>query len=202
MEPDDARLQDTRAWLLKAELDLRAATHEMASPAAGLWGDVMFHSQQAAEKAMKAFLAWHDVPFRKTHNLEELGQQCVALDANLQNIADQAAPLTEYAWKYRYPGEPQEPDRAEAVGATGANVASIEIGRNIKISGAILLNWNSHRRSRNPSSRQLDRRHPRYDPIRNAKVHSIGIHLTGPSDAVDHFGRLAVHRHSQRRIHL
>jgi HEPN domain-containing protein len=64
------------------------------------------HAQQAAEKAMKAFLAWHDVPFRKTHNLEELGQQCVALDATLSTVADLAAPLTEYAWKFRYPGEP------------------------------------------------------------------------------------------------
>jgi HEPN domain-containing protein len=31
----------------------------------------VFHAQRAAEKAMKAFLAWHDVPFRKTHNLED-----------------------------------------------------------------------------------------------------------------------------------
>jgi len=28
MERDDARLQDARAWLVKAELDLRAATHD------------------------------------------------------------------------------------------------------------------------------------------------------------------------------
>jgi len=74
MKPEDARLQDVRAWLAKAELDLRAAAHETSAPAKELWGDVMFHSRQAAEKAMKAFLAWHDVPFRKTHNLEELGQ--------------------------------------------------------------------------------------------------------------------------------
>jgi HEPN domain-containing protein len=74
MGPENARLQDVRAWLSKAELDLKAAAHEMSAPAEGLWGDVMFHSQQAAEKALKAFLSWHDVPFRKTHNLEELGQ--------------------------------------------------------------------------------------------------------------------------------
>lgn len=80
----------------------------------------MFHAQQAAEKAMKAFLAWHDVPFRKTHNLEELGQQCVALDATLQGAADRAAPLTEYAWKFRYPGDLHEPDRAEAERALAA----------------------------------------------------------------------------------
>ena len=104
MQPDEARLQDVRAWLSKAELDLKAAGHEVSAPAEALWGDVMFHAQQAAEKSMKAFLAWHDVPFRKTHNLEELGRQCVALDTTLGPVADQAAPLTEYAWKFRYPG--------------------------------------------------------------------------------------------------
>jgi HEPN domain-containing protein len=120
MGPEDARLQDVRAWLSKAELDLRAAAHEISVPEAGLWGDVLFHGQQAAEKAMKAFLAWHDTPFRKTHNLEELGRQCVALDATLRAVADQAAPLTEYAWKFRYPGEPDEPEREEAEEALGA----------------------------------------------------------------------------------
>jgi HEPN domain-containing protein len=65
MGPDEARLQDVQSWLSKAELDLRAATYEVSVPQAGLWGDVLFHSQQAAEKAMKAFLAWHDAPLRK-----------------------------------------------------------------------------------------------------------------------------------------
>ncbi len=55
MQPDDARLQDARAWLSKAELDLKAAAHEISAPAEALWGDVMFHAQQAAEKALKAF---------------------------------------------------------------------------------------------------------------------------------------------------
>ncbi len=114
MQPEKARLQDVRAWLSKAELDLRAARHEVSAPAEALWGDVMFHAQQAAEKSMKAFLAWHDVPFRKTHNLEELGHECAALDTTLAPVAGQAAPLTEYAWKFRYPGEIDEPDRARA----------------------------------------------------------------------------------------
>jgi len=131
MPPDDARLQDARAWLAKAELDLKAATHEMAAPAEALWGDVMFHAQQAAEKSMKAFLAWHDVPFRKTHNLEELGQQCVSLDTTLAPVADQAAPLSEFAWKFRYPGEAAEPDRAEAEAALAAarNVYDASLAR-------------------------------------------------------------------------
>lgn len=120
MEHEEARIQDVRGWLSKAALDLKAAAHDASVPAEGLWGDVMFHAQQATEKAMKAFLAWHDVPFRKTHNLEELGRQCTALDASLGSVADKAAPLTEYAWRFRYPGESGEPDRAEAEAALAA----------------------------------------------------------------------------------
>ncbi len=114
MAPDEARAEDVRAWLQKAALDLRAAEHETSAAEPGLWADVAFHAQQAAEKSLKAFLAWHDVPFRKTHNIEELGRACVALDATLGTIVDRAVPLTEYAWKFRYPGEPGEPTRAEA----------------------------------------------------------------------------------------
>ena len=29
-------------------------------------------------------------------------------------LIDQAVPLTEYAWKFRYPGEPQQPAPGEA----------------------------------------------------------------------------------------
>lgn len=114
MAPDDARSEDVRSWLLKADEDLRAASYEMSVPEAGLWSDVVFHAQQAAEKALKAFLAWHDVPFRKTHNLDELGRQCLALDTSLRTYTERAVPLTEYAWKFRYPGEPDRPSREEA----------------------------------------------------------------------------------------
>jgi HEPN domain-containing protein len=60
------------------------------------------------------------VPFRKTHNLEDLSQRCVALDATLAPVAKQAAPLSEYAWKFRYPGEADEPEREEAESALAA----------------------------------------------------------------------------------
>jgi HEPN domain-containing protein len=120
MAPDEARAEDVRAWLQKAALDLRVAEHETSAAEPGLWADVAFHAQQAAEKSLKAFLAWHDVPFRKTHNIEELGRACVALDATLRTIVDRAVPLTEYAWKFRYPGEPTEPSREEAEAALAA----------------------------------------------------------------------------------
>lgn len=66
------------------------------------------------EKGFKGFLTWRSTPFRKTHNLEELGEQCLRLDPTLKAVVDTAVPLTKYAWKFRYPGEPEEPTREEA----------------------------------------------------------------------------------------
>lgn len=120
MPPDDARLEDAHAWLARAELDLRAADLELGAPQAGLWGDVAFHAQQAAEKALKAVLAWHDRPFRKTHSIEELGQACTTIDQGLGDLVDAAVPLTEYAWKFRYPGEVGDPSHEEAERAVAA----------------------------------------------------------------------------------
>jgi predicted nucleotidyltransferase/HEPN domain-containing protein len=98
-----AKLEDTKEWLRKAENDLRGADRLVgASPP--LLGLTLFHCQQAVEKALKAFLAWHDVPFRKTHEIEELGQACLALDATLTDLIARAGSLTDYAWKFRYPG--------------------------------------------------------------------------------------------------
>ncbi len=116
MPYDPARLTDTRAWLAKAKMDLDAAAFELTA-VPPFTADVVFHAQQAAEKSLKGYLAWHDVPFRKTHNLTEIGKQCVELEPALSTLLAQASGLTEYAWKFRYPGEPEEPALAEAEGA-------------------------------------------------------------------------------------
>ena len=113
MPPDRVRLADTRAWLAKAADDLRGAELDLSAERP-LLGDALFHCQQAAEKALKAFLTWHDRPFRKTHNLVELGDQCREIDPTLENLLRRAARLTEFAWKFRYPGEPFEPSPDEA----------------------------------------------------------------------------------------
>jgi len=112
MEHDPVRLADTQAWLTRAHKDLRSAEHGLRA-APPLFEDVVFHCQQAVEKALKGLLTWHDIPFRKTHSLEEIAQQCVALDPAMKGLLDQAVPLTEYAWKFRYPGEVQGPTSEE-----------------------------------------------------------------------------------------
>jgi HEPN domain-containing protein len=116
MPLDPALVSETRAWLVKASKDLRAAAFEFGATPPFL-EDIAFHSQQAAEKALKAFLTWHGRPFRKTHNLVELGQACVALEPTFENLLRHAAPLTEYAWRFRYPGDPEEPTYHETQSA-------------------------------------------------------------------------------------
>jgi len=71
-EPD-VRTLEVRGWLLRASEDLRAGKHDLTARPP-LCNDVAFHAQQCAEKAMKAFLVYHERPFRKTHNLTELAR--------------------------------------------------------------------------------------------------------------------------------
>jgi HEPN domain-containing protein len=74
----------------------------------------LFHCQQAAEKTLKAFLTAHDSPFKKTHDLDELGRGCLEVDATLKDAVQPAIPLTVFAWEFRYPGDTAVPSMAEA----------------------------------------------------------------------------------------
>jgi HEPN domain-containing protein len=96
----------------KVAIDLRGARIDLAATPP-LLEDALFHCQQAVEKAFKAFLTWHERPFRKTHSLEELGRACSAVDPDLEALVDDGVPLTEYAWAFRYPGAPPVPTWTE-----------------------------------------------------------------------------------------
>lgn len=113
MPHDPERIAEVRSWFQKASEDLRAAAFELTAEPP-LTADIVFHSQQAVEKAIKGFLSWHDRPFRKTHNLVELGEAATTVDPALEASLRRAAPLTEYAWRYRYPGDLDEPSSEEA----------------------------------------------------------------------------------------
>ena len=125
MPHDPALCAEVRAWLSKAAKDLAAADYELRADPPFV-EDILFHSQQAAEKSLKAFLSWHGLPFRKTHNLVELGEACGHIDQSLESLFRRAAPLTEYAWKFRYPGDPEEPSVQEATDALAVARAVFE----------------------------------------------------------------------------
>ncbi|MCG2659957.1 MAG: HEPN domain-containing protein [Kiritimatiellae bacterium] len=81
------------SWMKKADEDLRGAQVVMEVKPA-LIETALFHCQQAAEKAMKAFLTAHDMPFRKTHDLDELAVACEKIDASLKDVLDPARDLS------------------------------------------------------------------------------------------------------------
>jgi HEPN domain-containing protein len=114
--PPDVREEDVAAWLARAGQDLRAAEVDLeAAPA--LLGDAAFHCQQAVEKALKALLTRHDHPFRNTHDIGELALACLEHEPALESLLRESAPFTEYAWRFRYPGEVFEPGRQEVEAA-------------------------------------------------------------------------------------
>ena len=78
-----------------------------------LLGEAAYHCQQAAEKALKGFLSWNDIPFGKTHDLAAIGGLCVTRDTSLEPLCVRADRLSVFAWAFRYPGDPEEPTRAE-----------------------------------------------------------------------------------------
>ena len=67
MLPDPVRAADTFGWLAQARKNLRGAEVDLTA-SAPLYGDAAFHCQQAIEKALKAFLTWHDQSLPLTPN--------------------------------------------------------------------------------------------------------------------------------------
>jgi hypothetical protein len=44
----------------------------------------------------------------------EIGESAARIDSTLETLLRRAAPLTEYAWRFRYPGDLDEPPVEEA----------------------------------------------------------------------------------------
>lgn len=101
--PEDVARELAREWLVKADVDLSAARALLGT---GAHADAAaFHAQQAAEKALKAFLVWHQVEFPKTHDIKRLLVLCRPVDVDLARALADAVVLTPFGVEYRYPGD-------------------------------------------------------------------------------------------------
>jgi len=87
---DEAQRDLVRAWLVKADAHLDAA---------------IYHCQQAAEKAVKGYLAFCDHRLERTHDVERLVTIASGYEPSFGSWIDAAIILTPYATAYRYPGE-------------------------------------------------------------------------------------------------
>ena len=116
--PEEVRAEFTREWVQKAEGDFKTATHLRQSGTDFLDG-ATFHSQQAAEKYLKALLVWHQIEFPKPHDLEALLKLAGKADDKIPEILRDATILTPYGVDYRYPGDYPNVSRPDAEQALG-----------------------------------------------------------------------------------
>jgi HEPN domain-containing protein len=129
--PDQFGREECGAWIKRATADLRSAK---VLTDAGEYPEALFHCQQAVEKALKAFLTYHHQVFRKAHDLSDLIAKCLLIDDSLSPTMNGVDDLTQYAWLFRYPGAPQDPEPADAAsGFAKAELVLREIGRRIGV---------------------------------------------------------------------
>jgi HEPN domain-containing protein len=111
MQPEARREADE--WLQRAQRGLLIAERALqGSPI--LPDQAVYHAQQAAEKALKGFLAANNRPLQRTHNLEWLVARCQDIEARFGDFRTSARTLGPYATLFRYPGGPLEPSLQEA----------------------------------------------------------------------------------------
>jgi HEPN domain-containing protein len=121
---NEAKRQAIQQWLIKSQRDIGSARRLMEGDDPYL-DTAVYHCQQAAEKALKAYLIAQDIVFEKTHNLVALIAACVPLEPGFSQLEEPAALLTPYATAFRYPGDVLEPEPAEAEEALAAAVVFI-----------------------------------------------------------------------------
>ena len=96
--------QGAMVWLNKAGSDLGSAKilSERDDP---FLDTAIYHCQQCAEKAVKAFLHFHSVGIQKTHNVSELVEASARVEARFDTLLADADLISPLAVAFRYPDE-------------------------------------------------------------------------------------------------
>lgn len=114
-------------WLRRAKSNLIRAMQPKHEEV--FWEDYCFDAQQAAEKALKALLLFHKIPFRFVHDIAELLTVLEQNGVSLPESIKKAAELSDYAVEARYPG-PMEPvtedEHKEAIKAANEVVSWVK----------------------------------------------------------------------------
>lgn len=105
--------QLVKEWLDKAEEDFRVLTELYGKSPSDFATTICFHSQQCAEKYLKAVLTKYGIEPPWIHMLETLLDLILENKPELENFRDKLAQLTPYATEYRYPGKIADIDEAK-----------------------------------------------------------------------------------------
>ena len=83
-------------WIKKAASDLKSSKKLLKDDDDTL-DTAAYHTQQAAEKALKAYLLSRACEIPKTHDLERLLKNCILLDPSFANLRLDVEALSAYA---------------------------------------------------------------------------------------------------------
>lgn len=120
---------EVKEWLKKAEADLAGALHLNRRRKKPLPDLVCFHCQQAAEKFLKAFLIYQELPFAKTHDLLALLELCTKHQPEFALHSESFEMLNPYSVQFRYPGEEATVEEARLAIKTIKNIAILMHGQ-------------------------------------------------------------------------
>jgi HEPN domain-containing protein len=103
----------TAEWVQKAEDDFIVAQKMLRARKQPVYDAVCFHSQQCAEKYLKAFLQENSFDIPKTHKLPDLLKLCKEVDSSLEILVSDLLEVERYSVNVRYPGVSAEKEEAK-----------------------------------------------------------------------------------------
>ena len=92
-------------WLRYAQSDLNTATQMVYNVHPKETEISCYHSQQCAEKALKAYLVSKELTPPHTHDLLELNNLCITHETSFSSLQSSCVSLNPYGVHVRYPNE-------------------------------------------------------------------------------------------------
>ena len=93
-------MDEYKLWIEKARDDLRWTKHNVETKE---YSGACFSAQQAAEKALKAYLLSKGKSLQKTHDVVMLLKNCMMLDVSFKKLEKMTRTLFPYYATTRYP---------------------------------------------------------------------------------------------------
>ncbi len=115
---DDHKKKLAKEWFDSAISDYRYA--EVGLKEEQIYPQICFLSQQVAEKFLKGFLVFHGVEPPRVHELPLLLNECVRINAVLEELRDACELLTGFYIESRYPPDIPQYSKAEISEAFGS----------------------------------------------------------------------------------
>ena len=100
-------------WLIRANEDIAVINNLFNSDPSFYASSICYHAQQAVEKFLKAFLVFHSVDFKKTHDVDFLLAECKEIEPNGFDI--DLGSLADFSISLRYPDDFYVPDKKETI---------------------------------------------------------------------------------------